>query len=196
MTNYEIWDLILTFVYDVSTICLLIFVIYEALIKPKIPDIAFYPQYMPIDTKNYSLRAQPADFIFENRGIELKNISIKSDPDYLGWGNIGKDKNIKPKKTSEIFSEPIPFFGKNEKIQFFWCELKENIDVVSKPFKIIIEFDRPIFPFFCHKQKREFKFNFSVYKEVLWGLNQKYDIHNVAEELLRIREIFEKKEVV
>jgi hypothetical protein len=187
MTKYEILSLILTGTYDLLTLFLLVFVVYEAVIKPRRPDIAFYLQNLPEDTKQWGMRRQLADFVFENRGPELKNIKITSDPNYIGWDNLGPNKGIKPRSTGDYFRKTIPFLARNEKHLFFWCDLEQNLEVLKKPFKIIIEFDNPAFPI-PRRVKRIFQFDFSVFNGIVWGVTGKYDIHNLAQESARIRE--------
>lgn len=196
MTQYEYNSLLLTGVYDLLTFLLLLSVVYEAVIKSKLPNFAFYMQALPLDTKRWGSKKQLADFILENRGIELKNVTIKSNPDNLGWNNLGSNAQkdgFVPKKTSEYFRQAIPYLSINEKIHFFWCDMESNIDVMKKPFKIIIEHDCtiPIIRFFKKRAAKELPFNFSVFDDITWGLTNKYDIHNVAEELSRIREQME-----
>lgn len=120
-------------------------------------------------------------------------MQIKSEPDNLGWRNLG-DGNLQfpSKPTSEYFSKPFPYLYENEKKVFFWCDAEANKEILEKPFKIIIEFDNPMF-FFPKRRKREFIFNFSP-KGIFRGVNTKYDIHNVAEEATRIRESLEEIE--
>jgi hypothetical protein len=139
------------------------------------------------------MRRSNVDFVLENRGIEIRNVQIKSEPDYLGWTNLGDgDLQFKPRATSEYFSKSFPFLYKNEKKFFFWCDAAANKDVLEKPFKIIIEFDSPVF-FLPKRCKREFTFDFSP-KGIIQGVNTKYDIHNVAQETARNRENLEKIE--
>ena len=193
MSKYETYSLILTATYDILTFLLLAFVVYEGIIKPKLPDIAFYLQKVPIDTmRRYSIEPL-MDFVLENRGIELKNLRIISDPDNLGWGKLGPDSeyDIQPKSTSEYFKKIIPFLAKNEKHQFFWCDIDANSEFTKQPFKIIIEFDNPVFPW-PKRIKRFFYFNLSVFEGVLFNANVRYDTHNIAQENCRIREELEK----
>jgi len=82
--SYNCYSLLLTGIYDFLTLSLLVFVIYEAIIKPKVPNIAFYFQTQQPDIKQWSWERQVADFIFENRGIEIRKVIIKSVPDELG----------------------------------------------------------------------------------------------------------------
>jgi hypothetical protein len=185
MTKFELLSLIATGTYDLLTFLLLIFVVYEAIIKPRRPEIAFYLQNLPEDTKEWGARRQLADFVFENRGPELRNIKITSDPDDIGWDNLS-DQGIKPKRTSEYFSKMIPFLGRNERHLFFWCDLEQNIEVLKKPFKINIEFDNPAL-FFPRRLRRMFEFDFSAIDGIVWGVTGKYDMHNIAQEGARIR---------
>ncbi len=199
MSAYEIASLILTGIYDLLTFLLLSFVAYETIFRGKIPNIAFYSQPLPEDTERWGLRRQIADFILENRGIELTNITIKSEPDDIGWNNLGdnaQESGAQSKKTSEYFRQAIPYLSTNEKLQFLWCDLEANIEIVRKPFKIIIEYDNTIsiIRFFKKRDRKSFPFNFSVFDGITWGVTNKYDIHNVAKELSRIRERLEKCE--
>lgn len=116
MTKYEILSLILTGTYDLLTLLILIFIIYEAIIKPRLPDIAFYPQKLPQDTKSWTWITPYMDFVIENRGCDLQNLKISSIPDYIGWGKIRSTPNIIPKTTSQYFKK-IPYLSKNEKYQ-------------------------------------------------------------------------------
>lgn len=194
MSNYDRWSLILTGTYDLLTFLLLLFVAYQTVVVPKKPKLALYLQRMPKDTKMWSWKAALADFILENRGPELRNIRIKSEPDFLGWDNFGdadqSDPNLKPKATSEYFKTVIPFLGENEKRSYFWCDMQENQEVVRKPFKITVEFDNPMF-FFPKRRKREFPFHFTGPGGPWLGHTTPYDVHNVAEESARIREEIE-----
>jgi hypothetical protein len=88
MSNYEQWSLILTGVYDALTFGLLCFVAYEAVIRPRLPNIAFYVQTLAKDTERALSRRNVVDFVFENKGIELTNIQITSEPDDLRWGAL------------------------------------------------------------------------------------------------------------
>lgn len=199
MSSYEISSLVLTGIYDLLTFLLLFVVAYEAMFRSKIPNIAFYMQTLSTDTKRWGWRKQIADFILENRGIELKNIMIKSEPDNIGWANLGgnvKQEGVEPRKTSEYFRQAIPFLSTNEKLQFLWCDLEANVNVVKNPFKIIIEYDNtiPLVRLFKKRDRRTFPFNFSVFDDIAWGMTNKYEIHNVAEELARIRERIEQSE--
>ena len=193
MSSYEIWSLILTGIYDLLTFLLIAVTVYVAIIQRRIANIAFYYQSVNRDTKSKSGGRSYIDFVLENRGIELKNVQIKSEPDNLDWRNLGDgDLQFPPKSTSEYFSKPFPYLYENEKKVFFWCDLEVNKEVLKKPFKITIEFDNPIF-FFPKRRKREFIFDFSP-KGIFRGVNTKYDIHNVAQEAARIRENLEKIE--
>ncbi len=193
MSSYEIWSLVLTGIYDLLTFLLLAVTVYVAIIQKRIANIAFYHQSINRDTKSWSWRRSNIDFVLENRGIELRNVRIKSEPDNLGWRNLGDgDSQFPPKPTSEYFNTAFPYLYENEKKVFFWCDAEANKEVLEKPFKIIIEFDNPIF-FFPKRRKREFIFDFSS-KGIFRGVNTKYDIHNVAEEAARIRENLEKIE--
>jgi hypothetical protein len=118
MTRYESWALALTGVYDLLTFLLLIFVVYEALIKPRQANIALYIQRMPEDTKQWSWQRQLVDFVLENRAKEIKHVRITSEPDFIGWDNLGKDSNRPPRSTSQYFKQPIPYFEQNERLFF------------------------------------------------------------------------------
>lgn len=174
---------------------LLVFVGYEALIKPKLENLAIYFQSIPKDTKQWGWSRQTMDFVIDNRGAELKNIKISSQPDFIGWGNLGKDAKIEPKSTSNYFRSPIPYLASGERYTFFWCDMEANKDILKKPFEIIVEYDNPAF-FFLKRKNKVVKFNFSAFDGTYWGFNDKYDIHNVAQELARIRERLEKKVVI
>jgi len=186
MTQYEKLSILFTGVYDVLTFGLLFFVAFEAIIKPKIPKVSLSLQQVPDDTDTASWRAAFLDLVIENRGKELKNITIRSTPDELNWGKHDNSNN--GKKTSEHFQSAIPFIGEGEKLSFFWCEAEANKAVVEKPITITIEFDNP---FLIPKRTTStLKLDFSVYKGIYWGVNNKYDIHNVAKELTRLRKEF------
>jgi hypothetical protein len=194
MTRFETLSLLLTGIYDLLTFLLLVFVVYEGIIKPRLADIAFYYIGIPKDTKQWSYEAQLMDFVLENRGPELKNVRITSEPDNIGWGNLGPradpKQNIKPRSTSEYFKKTIPYLGRNERHQFFWCDAAHN-DVLQKPFKIIIEYDNPAFPL-PKRCKKIFEFDFSTFDDTILGVIIKYDMHNIAQEHVRIREELEK----
>ena len=193
MNNYEFWSLILMFFYDVLTLLLLAFTVYITVFQRRLPNIAFYHRGISRDTKRWSWRLRSIDFVLENRGIELKNISIGSEPDYLGWKSLTGsqyDEEMNPMKTSEYFKDRLPFLGEKEKKSFFWCDAQSNTDVLEKPFTIIIEFDNPFFSRLPRIQ-RVYKFDFSSTKGVISGFNTKYDMHNVATEAARIREVME-----
>ncbi|GEM_PF-3487784 len=183
-----------TVIYDILTFGLLSFAAYQTWIRPTFPNIAFYIQFMPKDTKHYSWSAQLMDFVLENRGQELKNIQIKSKPDDIGFGRL--NPQTKPRKTSEYFKKKIPYLSQGAIQKFFWCELFSNNDVAMKPFKIIIEFDNPtpIYNWFVRRRQMTFPFDLTFYEEISEGFTGKYDIHNVAEELSRARGILEKIE--
>lgn len=107
------------------------------------------------------------------------------------------------KKTGELTANNFPFpinLNSGERRAFFWCDMTCNEDVIKAPFEIILEYDNPNFkcryiPFikFLNKKRltKATKYNFSAYRAA-WGVNGKYDIHNVAKELSRIREQLEK----
>jgi hypothetical protein len=81
--------------------------------------------------------------------------------------------------------------AKGARHQFFWCDAADNQDVLRKPFAIIIEYDNPIWSFRRRRNKRV-AFDFPVFDGTNFGLNQSYDIHNVAQELARAREVLER----
>ena len=191
MTTYEFWSLTLTAVYDLLTFGLLVFVAYEALIKPKLANLAIFFQAEPKDTEQDSRSWQPMDFVIDNRGSEIKNITISSNPDFLGWGKLSKDGNVDPKSTSSFFRSPIPYLASGERYAFFWCDMGSNVEILKRPFEIIAEYDNPAFPF-PRRRKKIIKVDFSAFNGTYWGLNEKYDIHNVAQELARIRVRLEK----
>lgn len=191
MSNFEIWSLILTGVYDLLTFFLLSFTVYIAVFQRRAPNIALFYQVRPKDTKQWSWRRSNIDFVLENRGVELRNVSLKSDPDFLGWANIGEAiGEITPKATSEYFKEPFPYLHQNYKRSFFWCDAAANKDVLTEPFKIVVEFDNPMF-FFPKRLRRKFDFDLSP-KGILDGVNSKFDEHNIAQEMARARESLEK----
>ena len=189
MTKYELWALALTGLYDLLTFLLLIFVVYEALIKPRQANLALYIQRMPEDAKQWSWQRELVDFVLENRAKEIKNVRITSDPDFIGWDNLGKDDRP-PRSTSQYFKQPIPYLGQNERLQFFWCDMEANLEVLRKPFEITIEFDNLVFPF-PKRRKKQFKFDFIALDGTVFGMTERYDIHNVAREAARIREQLE-----
>lgn len=53
MSPYESSSLILTGVYDLLTFLLLFIVAYEAIFRSKIPNIAYFVQTLPRDTKRW-----------------------------------------------------------------------------------------------------------------------------------------------
>ena len=189
MTSYELWSLIFTGAYDILTFLLLLLVAYEAFVKPKLPEVLVHFQGISPDTKQWSWRKKIFDLMIDNRGCELRNIKISSVPDELGWRNIGLP-NLPPKNTSEYFADPIPFLLRGESKQIGWCDLESNLPVFQKPFTLILEFDNPVFPL-PRRLKRQYPFDFTINKDVMAGLNRRYDIHNVAEECCRIREELE-----
>ncbi|HEY2846788.1 MAG TPA: hypothetical protein VGI80_03160 [Pyrinomonadaceae bacterium] len=189
MSNYETWSLTLTGLYYLLTFGLLLGVTYQAIIVPRKPRIALYLQRMPQDTKMWSWKAFLADFVLENRGPVLRNITITSKLDFLGWNNFGdsdqSDPDVRPKATSEYFGMAIPFLNGDEKKAYFWCDMIENKEVVQKPLEIIVEFDNPVF-FLPKRLKRSFNFEFSGLEGPILGHATPYNIHNVAEETARI----------
>jgi hypothetical protein len=191
MTKYETLSLFLTGIYDILTFLLLVFVVYEGIIKGHLANIAFYYLEMPEDTKRWGWGAQLMDFVLENLGPELKNVRIRSEPDYLGWGYLGPKHKTKGRNTSEYFSKTIPCLHKNARHQFFWCDVAHNKEVLKKPFKIIIEYDNPAFPL-PRRVKKKFDFDFSTFDGTFFGVIRKYDVHNIAQENARIREEIEK----
>jgi hypothetical protein len=68
--------------------------------------------------------------------------------------------------------------------------MEANIEVLRKPFEITVEFDNPVFPL-PRRVKKKFKFDFSALDGSVFGLTERYDIHNVAREAARIREQLE-----
>lgn len=190
MTKYEWWSLALTGVYDLLTFLLLIFVVYEALIKPRQANIALYIQRMPEDTKQWGWQRELVDFILENRAKEIKNVRITSEPDFIGWDNLGEDRDGPPRSTSQYFKQPIPYLGQNERLQFLWCDMEANMEVLRKPFEITVECDNPVFPL-PKRVKKKFKFDFSALDGTVFGMTERYNIHNVAQEAARIREQLE-----
>lgn len=164
------------------------FVAYQTLVIPRLPRLAFYVQRIARDTKTWSWRANFIDFVMENRGVELRNVRISSDPDEIGWDRLDNSHTGKP--TSEWFREIIPYVGENERRQFTWCELQSNTEVFKKPFTITVEFDNTVLPW-PRRLTRTFKFNEATLKGTGGGLTSRYDIHNVAQEVTRIREQLE-----
>ena len=192
MNDYEIWSLVLTTIYNLLTFGLLSVVAYEAFIKPKRENIAIYFHAKPKDTKNWSWERQNMDFVIDNRGPEIKNIKISSDPDFLGWGYLGKDIQCTPRKTSEYFHSKISLLSSGQKYSFFWSDIEANKEVLQKPFTIMIEYENPAF-FFPKTRKKVVPFDFSTFDGTYFGVNEKYDNHNIAQELTRIREILGKQ---
>lgn len=192
MSPYESWSLILTAIYDLLTFGLLAFVAYEAVIKPRKENVSINFVSKPADTKSWGWSRAVIDFVIENRGPELKNVVIQSNPDFLGWNNLGVESPKPPRSTSEYFHNPIPILAKGERHQFFWCDAEQNQAVLRKPFTISVEYDNPIFPF-PRRRTKTVTFDFGVFNGTIFGLNQHYDIHNVAQELTRIREYLEKQ---
>jgi len=187
MSNYEIGNLILTGLYDFLTLGLLVFVAYEALIKPKKPLVVLSLRAKPSDTEPSLNAAHFLDFVIDNRGSDITNLSITSTPDQIQWG---KDTDAPGKSTSEYFHSTIPGVTRNDQLSFFWCDGKKNLDVISQPIKITVEYDNPSYPWTPLLQKRcrsNLIVNLKVYENIYWGINRKYDIHNVAEELSRLR---------
>ena len=191
MSKYENWSLILTGIYDLLTFLLLGFTVYIAVFHRRRPNLALYYKTRLKDTKQWGWSRSNIDFVLENRGIELRNVTLKSEPDFLGWANIGEaSEHITPKATSEYFKVPFPFLHQNYQRSFFWCDAAANKEVLGKPFKIIIEFDNSMF-FFPKRLKRSFDFDLSP-KVILDGVNSKFDEHNIAQEMARARESLEK----
>lgn len=192
MTPYELnsiciskWSLVMTIIYDILTFGLLCFVAYESIIRPKIPILALSLQSIPLDTDTASWRAQFVDLMIDNKGADIKNVKITSTPDEIGWGTHAGVSGV---NTSSHFHSAIPFISKGERLSFFWCDMSTNTKAMSTPITIIVEYDNPIvFP----KRKRSIlHIDPAVYKGIYWGINNKYDIHNVAEELNRLRNEF------
>jgi hypothetical protein len=96
LSTYEYRSLILTGIYDLLTLCLLWSVIYEALIKPRQADLSINFVTKPADTKSLSESRPVIDFVIENRGTDLRNVVIKSEPDFLGWGSLGANSPKEP----------------------------------------------------------------------------------------------------
>lgn len=94
MTSYEWWSVALTALYDLLTLGVLAVVAYEALIKPKQANLVMFFQAKAMDTKEWGWVRQTMDFVVENRGPELRNIVLSSNPDFLGWGNLGRTSKI------------------------------------------------------------------------------------------------------
>ena len=190
MFSYESCSLILTGVYSVLTFFLLAFVAYESLVKPKLGNPAVYLRGEPTDTEQKDRSLQLMDFVIDNRGSEIKNIKISSIPDNVGFRRIGREVG---QATSEYFAKPIPYLASGERRAFLWCDVKANMEVLKKPFEIIVEYENISVPFpfslFEKRKKRRksIKIDSSAFHEIIWGVNEKYDIHNVAEELARIR---------
>jgi hypothetical protein len=184
MSNYEIWSLIFTAAYDLLTLGLLTVTVYIGVIQRFIPNISFYYQRIPNDIEGREGKQNFMDFVLENRGIDLKNVQIKSEPDYLGWGLLLGSKLHDRQETSDYFSDPFPYLYEHERKSLFWCDTDKNKEVFSKPFKITVEFDNPMF-FFPKRLVREF--NFTPPKGIVFGVNNNYDIHNVALETARIK---------
>jgi len=194
MSKYEVLSLILTGAYDLLTLFLLFFVVYEALIKPKKSNVSLYIRFKPKDTKNWSTRREFADFVLENNGTALKNIIIKSEPDTLGWARLSEELLVKPRETSQYFVNPISYLGNGQRIQFFWCDITANQDIAFKPFTITIEFDNPmpISKIFRKRAVLHFPFNLQFYNGIILPLTERFDSHNIAQELCRTREEIEK----
>lgn len=193
MTSYEWWSVALTALYDLLTLGVLAVVAYEALIKPKQANLVMFFQAKAMDTKEWGWVRQTMDFVVENRGPELRNIVLSSNPDFLGWGNLGRTSKIEPRATSSYFAAPIPYLSPGERYAMFWCDLEANKQVVEKPFELAAEYDNPAFPI-PRRQRKILRVDFSAFREVIWGLNDRYHIHNVAQELARIRGILETRE--
>lgn len=191
MSSYEVLNLCLTGIYDLLTFGLLFFVAYEALIKPRKPNVVLSLQSNPPDAEPTPGRARFLDLVIDNRGADITNVVIKSEPDSINWG---KSSNSAGKSTSQYFHSVIPGISRNEKLTFFWCDGKSNLDVISKPIVITVEYDNPLllWPPFRKKCCSNLIINLKVYENIYWGVNQKYDVHNVAEELNRLRKDMQK----
>jgi hypothetical protein len=191
LSSYEFWSLLLTGIYDLLTFLLLVFTVYIAVVQRRIPNIALYYKTKLKDTKQWGWIRPNIDFVLENRGIELRNVTLRSEPDFLGWANIGEESDhFTPKATSEYFKVPFPYLHQNYKRNFFWCDAAANKEVLEKSFRIDVEFDNPMF-FFPKRLKRSFDFDLSP-KGILDGVNNKFDGHNIAQEMARARESLEK----
>lgn len=186
MSAYELWSLFLTGTYDLLTFGLLFFVAYEALIKPKKPLVVPSLQAIPPDTEPIPDRPYYLDFVIDNCGTDITNVKITSTPDAINWGKI-ETKSGKP--TSEYFHSVIPGIAKSDKLTFFWCDGRLNRDVISDPITITVEYDNPLrlWPPFRKRCKSNLLIDLKVYENVYWGLNRKFDVHNVAQELNRLR---------
>lgn len=191
MSSYEIWNLSLTGIYDLLTFGLLFFVAYEALIRPRKPNVVLSLQSIPPDPEPTPGRAHLLDLVIDNKGTDITNIVIKSEPDSINWG---RSRNSAGKSTSQYFHSVIPGISRNEKLTFFWCDGRSNLDVISKPIAITVEYDNPLllWPPFRKKCRSNLIIDLKVYENIYWGLNQKYDVHNVAEELNRLRKDLQK----
>lgn len=120
MSSYEVWSLILTGVYNLLTFLLLVFTVYLAVVQRRLPNIALYHRTRLKDTKQWGWSRPNIDFVLENRGTELRNVSLRSEPDFLGWANIGEASDqITPKATSEYFKVPFPYLPQNYQRSFF-----------------------------------------------------------------------------
>lgn len=193
MSPYESWSLAFTAIYDVLTFGLLAFVAYEAVIKPRKEDLTVNFVSIPRDTKSWSWSRPIIDFVVDNRGAELRNVAIRSEPDFLGWGSLGSDSSREPRATSEYFPNKIPVLAKGARHQFFWCDAEQNTEALHNPFVIIIEYDNPAWPY-PRRRRKQVPFDFSVFNGTISGLNERFNTHNVAQEIARLREVAEKIE--
>lgn len=150
------------------------------------PNVVLSLQSIPPDTEPTPGRAHLLDLVIDNRGADITNIVITSEPDLINWG---KSRNAAGKSTSQYFHSIIPGIARNEKLTFFWCDGRSNLDVISKPISITVEYDNPLYlwPPFRKKSHSNLIIDLKVYENIYWGVNQKYDVHNVAEELNRLR---------
>lgn len=183
----------LTGIYDLLTFGLLVFVAYEALAKPKRANLAIYFEERPVETKQWGWVRQTMDFVIENNGNEIKNVKILSEPDFLGWDNLGKGGRREPRSTSQYFQSIIPCLRSGERRAFFWCDMEQSTEILKKPFEISVEYDNPVLPF-PRRCIRSLKFDFTAFDGTMFPLNSKYDVHNVAQELTRIRELLESRD--
>lgn len=193
LTSYEFWSLSLTAFYSLLTFGLLVVVAYDAIIKPRKEDLALYFKGSPPDTKDWGWSRQLMDIVIDNRGAELRNVTISSHPDFLGWDQLGDAVPTNVRATSEYFKKTVPIISKGAGYRFFWCDAKENTEVLRKPFTIIIEYDDTMW-FFTRRKTKQVHFDFSVFDGTIFPLTEKFDIHNVAQELSRIRESLEKSQ--
>ena len=129
--------------------------------------------------------------MIENRGSSpLLDVSISSDPDYIGWCALGPQHPGQP--TSTYFRMNLPRLEPGEHHQLMWCEATANKAVIDTPFAITLEFDNPLFRW-PRRLRRTFNLDLRPWTGIFHGMNTRFDIHNVAQELARIREVLAKK---